>query len=720
ADQPVAIVAVVRAAAGDPSPFEPISQLPHLTELRVTEMASADAERLVSQRLRSRYGAEALLAPGVVRRIADRGEGNPFYLEELVSFLHAQGIDPRDPDALATLDLPDGLHRLVMARIDRLSEGEKATIKVASVIGRQFRAGWISASYPAAGSRREVARHLERLGDLDLTPIRTVGPEPEYAFKHAIIQEVAYQSLTYQMREVLHEQVGLYIEAAYPDRLVQYVDVLAHHYGRTRRVDKQRVWFRVAGDAAKAAFANEAAIAYFSALLPLLPEPETAEVLVELGTVWQLTGKWREAERAYRRALRIAELTGDRTVLAASQRQLGDLSMYTESYTEAVRWLRQAAGEFEGLGDRQGLSGVLDRLAYTYIHQSAYGEALATAERHLAIATEADDPAGVSVALNHMSLVRWHNGETTSALSLLRRSLDAATGAGDRRCEIHAANTLACVHFDRGDHQDAVASWRRALAMAGAIGYRQTAAVIVGNLGEVYLLHGDHRLATSCFAHALRVAAELGDWTSTAYRVASLATAAAAEGREEDAARMLSRAAALSRMLDASRYLCFCLHHQARLLEARGRLLEAEQLNQEALEVATRDNEHAIQVSARLLALRLQVALGRLDRDAAVRQLRDVQATWTEPHERAALLDTTWQLDPAQEAARVEAARLYRTLYGRAPIVEYRDAYERLTGVRLPPGPPLPPLPDAVADEAVDIEAVLRQADLATRQLGAA
>src|SRR5215218_4843127 len=78
------------------------------------------------------------------------------------------------------------------------------------------------------------------------------------------------------MREALHESVGLYIERTFPDRLGQYVDMLAHHFGQTRRLDKQRTWFRAAADAAKAAFANEAAIGYYERLLPLQPEARPA------------------------------------------------------------------------------------------------------------------------------------------------------------------------------------------------------------------------------------------------------------------------------------------------------------------------------------------------------------------------------------------------------------------------------------------------------------
>jgi len=720
ADQPILILVIARRTVGGSSPLASLSQLPHFSELRLAELASADAERLVGLRLRQRYGAGTVVAPDVVRRIVDRGEGNPFYLEELVSYLHARGIDPRDARALATLELPGGLQRLVMARIDQLSEGEKATIKVASVIGRRFRARWISENYPAAGRPEEVAHHLKRLDDLDLTlGPPTTTPEPEYEFKHAITQEAAYNSLTFQMREALHERVGLFIERTYPDRLAQYVDVLAHHYGGTRRVDKQRVWFRAAGDAAKAAFANEAAVDYYQRLLPLLPVDQTGEVLVELGAVWHLTGRWTEAERAYRRAMQVSARAGRREVLAASQRDLGNLFMYTESYAEAVSWLTRAADEFERLGDRQGLSKTLDRITFALYRQGAYDEALAAAGRHLAMATEAGDLAGMSIALNHTGLVRLNTGQTATALGLLEQALDAATRAGDRRRLLYAAGNLGLVHWRRGDHMQAVAHYHQALSVAQEMGDRQIVGLYTGNLGAVYRDQGDYVRATKCFVHALRIAVELGDWMTVADQLACLAATATAQRQDREAERLFAQAIALARLLDAPHFLCDWLHQLAKLHLTQGRLDEAEQLNQEALEVANERNEREIQVRASLLSLRLQVEIGRVDTDAAIGRLQALEDTWVEPHERAALLDTLWQLDPTRETARKAAADLYRTLYERAPSIEYREAYARLTGVTLPPGPPLPPLPMAVEEDVRDLDQVLRQVDKATSQLGA-
>jgi tetratricopeptide (TPR) repeat protein len=208
------------------------------------------------------------------------------------------------------------------------------------------------------------------------------------------------------------------------------------------------------------------------------------------------------------------------------------------------------------------------------------------------------------------------------------------------------------------------------------------------------------------------VAADIGDWSSVADQVANLGAIAAAEGRHDDAERLLRRAVDMARDLDAPYFLCDWLHRLARIQLAANRLDEAERLNAEALAIADEHHERDTQVSAHLLAVRLRVAAGRIDARTAAEQLRSAASDWTEPHEVAAMLDTVRQLDPTDEEARTAAAEIYRTLYERAPSVEYRRAYRRLTGVQLPPGPPLPPLPAWVAaDDDADVEALLRRLD---------
>ncbi len=717
-DQRVLILLTSRSAIAAAPTLASLSRLAHFSELRLAELRSADAGRLVDLRLRERFPAAAPVDRAVIDRIVEQGEGNPFYLEELVNYLYAKDPESRDPRALATLELPDGLQRLLMARLDQLSEGEKATIKVASVIGRRFHASWIADAYPAAGGPQEVARHLERLHEFDLTPRRTAAADPEYQFKHAMTQEAAYQSLTFQLRESLHERVGLRIESTAPERVAQYVDVLAHHYGHTQRVDKQRVWFRAAGDAAKAAFSNEAAVDYYHRLLPLLPEGETGEVLVGLGGIWHLTGRWVEAEQAYRRAMEVARDADRPEVLAAGQRDLGELYMYNRSYAEAVTWLRRAADEFERLDDRAGLSSTLDRMTFALYQQGAYGEALAAVDRHRTLAVAEGDLAGVSFAHTHAGLVYLETGRSDEARAHLQQALDVATRSGDRLALLFADINLALAYSRHREHRPALEYGRRAFEVAKEIGSRQSAGLAVGNMGEVYRDEGDYVRATQCIAYALRIAIELRDWTSIADQVANAAAVAAAQGYHRDAERLFDQAVALARVLDAPYLLCVWLHQIATLHADQGRFDEAERLNQEALDIADAHQERDIQIRAAVLAEYLQATLGRVSPEAALETTRGLTGICTEPHERALVLAAQWRLDPTPDEVRIAAADLYADLYERTPSVEYRDAHAFLTGTCLPPGPPLPPLPDPVGDETANIDELLTQVDQSVRQLG--
>jgi class 3 adenylate cyclase/tetratricopeptide (TPR) repeat protein len=698
ADHPVLLLLTARPVDGGPDPFEPVAHLPHFTRLVLDELPQAEAVELAHQRMRQLYGPRTEQPTDAVSRVVARAGGNPFFLEELVSLIHARGGE--------SSDLPDSVQRVVMARIDQLAEPEKAVLKVASVLGRRFQARLIAGCYPAAGPTDEVARHLERLDQLRLTPQLAEGPEPEYAFRHVITQEVAYESLTLRTREALHEGVSAFIERTYADRLALHVESLAYHWGRTRREDKQRVWFRAAADAARAAFDNDVAIAYYQRVLPLLPEAERGRVLLDLGSVWHLVGRWVEAEDAYRRAMSIAQAAGDRSLLAASQRELGNLFMYARSYAGAIAWLALAAEQFQQLDDQAGLARTLDRLAYALVQQGSYKEAAEVAERHLVIASDAGDPAAISAALDHLGLVCTYTGDQAGAREYLGRSLERAAAAGDRRAIIDAANNLGNFLATSGGHAESLACFQRALAAAEEIGYRQPAAVVIGNIGELYALRGEHADATRCFAHALRIAIELGDWTSVANRVASLAAAAVAEGQATVGERRFGRAIELARRLDAPRFLCEWLCDLAHLLAAVGRPAEAEPLVAEALAVAVRHGERGTELRARLLSVRLRIEMAALTPEEAVRELRPLEREWTSGPERAAVLGELARLGPAWDEERAAAAALYRELYERAPNVEYRRAYERLTGTLLPPGAPLPPPPE-VTGPAADVEELL-------------
>jgi tetratricopeptide (TPR) repeat protein len=724
AEQPVLLVATTRPAEAPPPTLQPLAHLAHFTEIRVPQLPVEDAERLVSERIRALHHERDEAPRDVLDRIVGSAGGNPFHLEELVNFLFAGQADPRAvADALANPELPDNLFQLVLARTDQLGDGERLTLEVASVLGTRFPASWVWGSHPSTGTPEQVMRYLVRLAELDLLHRLGPGRDPELEFKHAITRDAVYASLSPGSRTAMHARVARFIEHADPDRLQQRVGLLAHHYGRTEDVAKQQLWFRAAADAAKAAFATETAIGWYERLRALTPAEQAGELLIELGDHLLLAARWGDAGRVYNRALEVAELIGDRRVHAEANRGLGSVLTFTqldgETMNQAVDRLRLAVEEFDQLQDGRGLSRALERLTWVTSELGDLREALAVSERHLYVATEADDPVAISGALVNLGVVRRLNGEHDEALGLLGRALRVASGVGYQPGIILAANDLAGVLFERGDHDQSFAHFQRALSVAQQIGDRRTTAGVIGNVGECYRRRGEYERANRCFVYALRIDEEIGYRIGMAIIAENLAASVAAQGRDLEAEELLTRAITLAELLDAQYWRCEALHQYALLLAAAGRLGEAERRNREALRIAEAQHRGVL-LGARLLSVRLRVALGRLERDTAMRELRELlMDPQIEPPEEAAVRKALWELDPTQEQLRRDAAELYRRLSEDAPTVEHRTAYERLTGISLEPPPPLPRPPTGISQEPPDLTEVMARLDLAIRQLDA-
>jgi tetratricopeptide (TPR) repeat protein len=706
-DLPVLLIVLYRPLEGDCPEIVRIARFSHATEIRLTELTPEEAHQLITARLEQQWDEAGGLPETLVQRVMTKAQGNPFYIEEMINYIHDRGINPQDMAALGALDLPDSLHNLIMSRIDTLGHDEKTTLKVASVIGRLFKADWLWGSYPEVGTSELVRQHLATLSRLDLTPLDKPDPELEYLFKHITTQEVAYESLTFGLRSTLHEKVGLFVERSYAGSLAQHVDVLAYHYGRSHNTGKQRVYFRQAGDAAKAAFANQTAIDYYQRLLPLLSEKEQCDVLLELGEVWKLMGKWSEAEEIFQNVLALATQTEERRAQALAEAELGQLFCETQSYRDALPWLERARVALNQLGDMQATSRVLSYLSNAYALQGEYEQARACSAEQLRLAMEAGDPAGLGNAYYREAMVYAHQGNFELALECFQEALDKAGKAGARLITVLANGDMAYVYWQQGAFGRALASLFAGLRVAAEIGSLQMTGFLIQNAGEIYRLQGDFPRALACYARALQVATELGDMHTVLTSLGNAAIVFGEQGRYAEAEKLFSRAIDLGRELNTAFVLCEFAYRKADLLTRQDRYAEAEPVNREALEIATQVENGEVQFGARLLSLRLHAALGIVDAPTAVTQLLSLVDEGTGARQQADVQFTIWKVSPAYKEAHTEASRLYRDLYMLTPNVEYRQRYAALTGELLPEPPPLPALPGALMGVPVDLATLL-------------
>ena len=176
------------------------------------------------------------------RVIIEKTEGNPFFMEETVQVLFDEGALVRNgvthlTRPIAELKIPPTVQGILAARIDRLPHDEKDLLQTLAVIGREFPLSLIRAVFRKSDD--ELNRMLEDLQLGEFIYEQPAVGDTEYIFKHALTQEVSYNSVLMERRKQLHERIGAAIEALYAYSIDDHLDDLAHHYSRSGNVRRR-------------------------------------------------------------------------------------------------------------------------------------------------------------------------------------------------------------------------------------------------------------------------------------------------------------------------------------------------------------------------------------------------------------------------------------------------------------------------------------------------
>ncbi|HEY0096170.1 MAG TPA: AAA family ATPase, partial [Archangium sp.] len=249
------------------APVELLQHLPaHHAERYVPRvlgpLSAAHSAEMIEQLLSLTTLPEALRA-----LISGRAEGNPFFVEELLRSLIERGALVRGDRGwtvtplLQTLKVPDTLQGVLMARLDRLPVETKWLAQLASVIGRVFPYRVLLHLARHTASVEADLGHLERE---DLIRERARTPELEYMFKHALTQDMAYQSLLASRRRELHRQVGEALESLYLDKVGELRSVIGSHYLRGGAWERAVTHLLAAGDTAARLYAHAEAREHYT------------------------------------------------------------------------------------------------------------------------------------------------------------------------------------------------------------------------------------------------------------------------------------------------------------------------------------------------------------------------------------------------------------------------------------------------------------------------
>jgi len=248
----------------------------HYSKIGLTQLGIPSSTELVQAILQ---GGD--IVPELRELVLNKAAGNPLFMEEFTYTLLENGSIKKEDGKYVLakntgqIQVPDTIQGIIAARMDRLEDNLKRTMQVASVIGRDFAFRILQT---ITGMSEDLKSCLLNLQGLEFIYEKTLFPELEYIFKHALIQEVAYNSLLQTRRKKIHENIGRAIEKIYADRLEEFYEMLAYHYSKTENHEKAYQYLKLSGEKAWGNYSNQEAFNFYKEAIESIKQlPDTEE-----------------------------------------------------------------------------------------------------------------------------------------------------------------------------------------------------------------------------------------------------------------------------------------------------------------------------------------------------------------------------------------------------------------------------------------------------------
>ena len=566
-DAPWAVLVTRRTSPGGFAPDAPADRI---------DLVPLDADS--AHEMLAALSEDAPLRPHEMTTLAQRAEGNPLFLLQLVEAArHSGSVD----------DLPDSVEGVIIARIDQLPPADRRVLRMAAVLGTRFE-GWVLdrmlAQEADALSRHVLDEYLERT-------------EGGFAFRHALVRDTAYEGLPYTRRKQLHALAGTVLEQAYGGSSDERPDLLSLHFFEAD--DFARAWRYAlsAGTTARTASAYSAAATYYQRALAasrhlVLPAVEVAQVHESLGDARLRLGEFDLAHDAYRHAR--AGYRADPLQLARTQLRTAQAADLAASYPSALRWLSIARRSLDTLADgttaaelraeidgfyglvrhRQGRDvdavrwcrravaeaervQALRPLAAALVHLDVCETLLgrgdgSNAVRALELWQELGDAWQEARAHNNLGIRAYYGGRWDDAVRHYDLAGDAALRAGDEWMATIASANVAEILSDQGRWREAEPRMHEVLRTLRATGARGALSFGQSLMGRLLARKGSYAEALVLYLSARRLQAEDGEQALLVETNARMAECLVWCGRPAEALEMADKALAATASVDGA------------------------------------------------------------------------------------------------------------------------------------------------------------------------
>ncbi len=484
-------------------------------EMRLQDLSPTEAQGMVESLLKTET------IPVELRNfILRKAEGNPFYLEEVInSLIETETLIEKDNTwvltrPLAGIDIPSNVQGVISARLDRLEKETKRILQEASVIGRVFLYEILKR---VTELKEQIDRSIQGLERLDLIRTRTLDPDLEYIFKHALTQEVVYNGLLKKERQVIHEKIANVMEELFRERLPEFYETLAYHYKQGQSYLKAVDYLMKAGEKCYERYTIEESHQYYKEAFDILSNKTDRskdednlliDLLIQWSSVYHIRADYGRLEDLLKRHETFVRSSGDDARLGMFLSWLGWTLNQREKYLNSYRYLSSALEIGERINNSKIIGYSSSRLTQTCSNLGLFDEAMANGRRAQEI-SEMMPSEGIlfRTTFSGMSLLHYFRGEKKGTAEYGRILLDYGEKHTEIRCTSIGHFALGMGFQTAGDHDRAIECMKKAIQVSLEPFFQYITKVL---LGLSYVSTGRFQEAESVCEDVIKFTEEFG------------------------------------------------------------------------------------------------------------------------------------------------------------------------------------------------------------------
>jgi len=412
--------------------------------------------------------------------IYEKTDGNPLFTEEILRSIIGERIAYVENNEwvmkdISLMKIPGTIRDVVDKTIDKLDENSRKILGAASVIGYRFQEDTLGNAVDT--NRKKLVELLDNLVNTQIIHEDKTKPG-FYMFTHPMMQDVTYHRLTEDERGLFHKRIALNMEKIYKDNIDEVLYDITRHFANTGEQAKILYYSMMAGEKAKNAFAPEESMKYYKIALNSLKKlgstmenkEKRANILLNLGDIYKVTGEWDIALEQYNNVARISREINKDKQEADSYIKIGEIKSERNEWDEAVK----------------------------------------NFEEGLKISEKGNDVRGMGEAYKNIGYVHWRKAEFDKSLDYFNKTMEYGKKINDHRMIAYANLRIGTVYSDKGEKEKGIEYLQKSVDVSGKQGDFYTMAAAYNNIGEIYRLDGKYDEAIWYYKKQIDVAEKIG------------------------------------------------------------------------------------------------------------------------------------------------------------------------------------------------------------------